>query len=70
MTVRESSMTRRAALRRALVLAFLPCTRLLPGAAARAEEKSMQAARPIVIAHRGASGYVPEHTLAAYFIAV
>lgn len=26
--------------------------------------------RPIVIAHRGASGYLPEHTLAAYFIAV
>jgi glycerophosphoryl diester phosphodiesterase len=26
--------------------------------------------RPIVIAHRGASGYVPEHTLTAYFIAV
>jgi glycerophosphoryl diester phosphodiesterase len=26
--------------------------------------------RPIVIAHRGASGYAPEHTLAAYFIAV
>ena len=25
---------------------------------------------PIVIAHRGASGYVPEHTLAAYFIAI
>src|SRR3954468_20116873 len=25
---------------------------------------------PIVIAHRGASGYVPEHTLAAYFIAM
>jgi glycerophosphoryl diester phosphodiesterase len=25
---------------------------------------------PIVIAHRGASGYVPEHTLAAYYIAV
>jgi glycerophosphoryl diester phosphodiesterase len=25
--------------------------------------------RPIVIAHRGASGYVPEHTLAAYAIA-
>jgi glycerophosphoryl diester phosphodiesterase len=34
------------------------------------EEISMKAARPIVIAHRGASGYVPEHTLAAYFIAV
>lgn len=26
--------------------------------------------RPIVIAHRGASGYAPEHTLAAYFIAI
>jgi glycerophosphoryl diester phosphodiesterase len=25
---------------------------------------------PIVIAHRGASGYVPEHTLAAYYIAI
>src|SRR6476660_120066 len=25
---------------------------------------------PIAIAHRGASGYVPEHTLAAYFIAM
>lgn len=26
--------------------------------------------RPLVIAHRGASGYVPEHTLAAYALAV
>ena len=26
--------------------------------------------KPIVIGHRGASGYVPEHTLAAYFIAI
>jgi len=26
--------------------------------------------RPFVIAHRGASGYVPEHTLPGYFIAV
>lgn len=25
---------------------------------------------PIVIAHRGASGYLPEHTLAAYFVAI
>lgn len=25
---------------------------------------------PIVIGHRGASGYVPEHTLSAYFIAI
>jgi glycerophosphoryl diester phosphodiesterase len=29
-----------------------------------------QAADPIVIAHRGASGYLPEHTLAAYELAV
>jgi glycerophosphoryl diester phosphodiesterase len=27
-------------------------------------------ARPFVIAHRGASAYVPEHTLAGYFIAI
>ena len=26
--------------------------------------------RPIVIGHRGASGYVPEHTLASYFLAM
>ena len=26
--------------------------------------------RPLVIGHRGASGYVPEHTLTSYFIAV
>ena len=31
---------------------------------------SMAAQRPFVIAHRGASGYVPEHTLAGYFIAI
>jgi glycerophosphoryl diester phosphodiesterase len=27
-------------------------------------------ARPIIIGHRGASGYVPEHTLVSYFIAI
>lgn len=26
--------------------------------------------RPLVIAHRGASGHLPEHTLAAYFVAI
>src|SRR5579863_10430511 len=25
---------------------------------------------PVVIGHRGASGYVPEHTLASYFLAM
>ena len=27
-------------------------------------------AQPLLIAHRGASGYVPEHTLAAYWLAI
>lgn len=31
---------------------------------------TFQPERPIVIAHRGASGYLPEHTLAAYELAV
>jgi glycerophosphoryl diester phosphodiesterase len=31
---------------------------------------ALAAPRPFVIAHRGASGYVPEHTLAGYFIAI
>ncbi len=29
-----------------------------------------QLSQPIVIAHRGASGYAPEHTLVSYFIAI
>jgi len=29
----------------------------------------MKVSRPVVIAHRGASGYLPEHTLAGYFLA-
>jgi glycerophosphoryl diester phosphodiesterase len=29
-----------------------------------------EVAAPLIIGHRGASGYVPEHTLTAYFIAV
>jgi len=37
---------------------------LMTGTSAAAES------RPFVIAHRGASGYVPEHTLAGYFIAI
>jgi len=42
-----------------------------PTPAAAAAEKSRQdQAEPIVIAHRGASGYRPEHTLAAYRLAI
>ncbi len=36
---------------------------------ARTEQASMSE-RPLVIAHRGASGYLPEHTLEAYALAV
>jgi len=34
------------------------------------ESSQATGSRPFVIAHRGASGYVPEHTLAGYFIAI
>ncbi len=30
----------------------------------------MRHPRPLVLAHRGASGYLPEHTLAGYFLAI
>jgi glycerophosphoryl diester phosphodiesterase len=56
-------------LARSVLAAWLMLTAQL-GAPAQDKEQAMQAAVPIVIAHRGASGYIPEHTLAAYFIAV
>jgi glycerophosphoryl diester phosphodiesterase len=34
------------------------------------EIKQLNGDAPIVIAHRGASGYMPEHTLAGYELAV
>ncbi|MCC6929178.1 MAG: glycerophosphodiester phosphodiesterase [Gemmatimonadaceae bacterium] len=37
---------------------------------AGAGENSQRGGRPLVIAHRGASGYRPEHTLAAYALAI
>ena len=40
------------------------------GAVLMTETSSAAETRPFVIAHRGASGYVPEHTLAGYFIAI
>ena len=33
-------------------------------------QSTLNSARPLVIAHRGASGYLPEHTLAAYARAI
>jgi glycerophosphoryl diester phosphodiesterase len=55
-----------AALRIAAVAAVLSCAPHRPPAAA----PEPGARRPIVIAHRGASGYRPEHTLAAYELAI
>ena len=40
------------------------------GAVLMTESSRAAGPRPFVIAHRGASGYVPEHTLAGYFIAI
>jgi glycerophosphoryl diester phosphodiesterase len=37
---------------------------------AQAHRHATHDAAPIVIAHRGASGYLPEHTLAAYWMAI
>lgn len=54
----------------------LICTAMLASAAAQAQSSmnekwpTLDGAAPIVIAHRGASGYRPEHTLAAYTLAI
>jgi len=62
--------------RTSLLLGAVMSVIVLSGAA-RADEgddggsrRGNAPAKPIVIGHRGASGYVPEHTLAAYFIAM
>jgi len=54
-------MTRRLALA-ALLSLIVPAAMAGPASA----EKPRKKAEPLVIAHRGASGYRPEHTLAAY----
>lgn len=61
--------------RAALHLWLVTCSLLLPTVAA-ASDSTLEAKlrgeepRPLVIAHRGASGYLPEHTLAAYALAI
>ncbi|MGZ8741459.1 MAG: glycerophosphodiester phosphodiesterase [Nocardioides sp.] len=58
----------------ALVLAAATTVSLAPTQAASAAPRppvtSPQVDTPIVVAHRGASGYRPEHTLAAYRLAI
>jgi glycerophosphoryl diester phosphodiesterase len=60
----------------ALSLVFLLIIGTVPGLAAgaargaKAEAKTLDGKPPLVIAHRGASGYLPEHTLEAYRLAI
>ena len=70
-----SRITRRPTLQRAVhgamhgaVMAATAC--LSVAAAQAAPVSTLSGATPIVIGHRGASGYRPEHTLAAYDLAI
>lgn len=54
-------------LRCALLAAALACA---AGASSADTLNTLNGAAPLVIAHRGASGYLPEHTLAGYELAV
>jgi glycerophosphoryl diester phosphodiesterase len=64
-------MSRKGALLRGLAAALAAVAALSAAAApVAAEPNHGPAAEPIVIAHRGASGYLPEHTLEAYRLAI
>ncbi|HUG27696.1 MAG TPA: glycerophosphodiester phosphodiesterase [Gemmatimonadales bacterium] len=65
---RPSAIRSPPAMHRATALAALAALASL--AMSSPSVPSPQPRRPIVIAHRGASGYLPEHTLAAYELAV
>jgi glycerophosphoryl diester phosphodiesterase len=50
---------------------FLAGTTMLAAPDAQARERGVREnARPLVIGHRGASGYLPEHTLESYALAI
>jgi glycerophosphoryl diester phosphodiesterase len=55
-------------LRRSLIL--LTIVLAAPAAQAQAPAKTLSGAPPLVIGHRGASGYLPEHTIEAYKLAI
>jgi glycerophosphoryl diester phosphodiesterase len=55
---------------RTAVLATVTATSLVTAACAHGGQQPPRAKEPLLIAHRGASGYVPEHTLAAYWLAI
>lgn len=56
--------------------AILACSLIIASAAPRTDRRNKERwyspdmCNPLVIAHRGASGYVPEHTLGSYALAV
>jgi glycerophosphoryl diester phosphodiesterase len=55
---------------RALTAALVLGTALTASSAALAQGKTLDGKKPLVIGHRGASGYLPEHTLEAYKLAI
>ncbi len=50
----------------AALTGLVACSTLSIGSMAASKYPTLDGATPLVIAHRGASGYLPEHTLAAY----
>jgi hypothetical protein len=55
---------------RALTAALVLGTALTASSTALAQGKTLDGKKPLVIGHRGASGYLPEHTLEAYKLAI
>ena len=53
-----------------LLLTFLACTGRQTKTARKADAENVTKKTPLVFAHRGASGYRPEHTKAAYLLAI
>jgi glycerophosphoryl diester phosphodiesterase len=53
----------------ALLSLIVPAAMAGPASAGKSHKSSSKKAEPLVIAHRGASGYRPEHTLAGYALA-
>jgi glycerophosphoryl diester phosphodiesterase len=77
MLARVSTLPRRAAVRAAAAMAAVAALLAGPLAAgalgaqaAPAPAPTLTGRRPIVIGHRGASGYRPEHTIEAYRLAI
>ena len=50
----------------ATLTGLVACSNFGVGTSAVSKYPTLDGAMPLVIAHRGASGYLPEHTLAAY----